>query len=59
MRKENVIVMETIQLSWQSTIDSRDELRDLVDELGVHSKGEKVDVSEDEDMYLNKGEKNL
>ena len=59
MRKENVIVMETIQLSWQSTIDSRDELKDLVDELGVHSKGEKVDVSEDEDMYLNKGEKNL
>ena len=59
MRKENVIVMETIQLSWQSTIDSRDELRDLVDELGVHSKGEKVDVSEDEDVYLNKGEKNL
>ena len=59
MRKENVIVMETIQLSWQSTIDSRDELRDLVDELGVHSKGEKVDVSEDEDVYLNEGEKNL
>ena len=59
MRKEKVIVMETIQLSWQSTIDSRDELKDLVDELGVHSKGEKVDVSEDEDMYLNKGEKNL
>ena len=59
MPKENVIVMETIQLSWQSTIDSRDELKDLVDELGVHSKGEKVDVSEDEDMYLNKGEKNL
>ena len=54
-----MIVMETIQLSWQSTIDSRDELKDLVDELGVHSKGEKVDVSEDEDVYLNKGEKNL
>ena len=42
-----------------TTVDSRDELSDLVDELGVHSKGEEVDNSEDEDVYLNEGEKNL
>ena len=42
-----------------TTIDSRDELSDLVNELGVHSKGEEVDDSEDEDVYLNEGEKNL
>ena len=42
-----------------TTVDSRDELSDLVDELGVHSKGEEVDDSEDEDVYLNEGEKNL
>ena len=42
-----------------TTVDSRDKLSDLVDELGVHSKGEEVDDSEDEDVYLNEGEKNL
>ena len=42
-----------------TTVDSRDELSDLVDELGVHSKGEEVDDSEDEDVYLNEGEKNF
>ena len=42
-----------------TTLDSRDELSELVDELGVHSKGEKVDDSEDEDVYLNEGEKNF
>ena len=51
--------METIQLSWQSTIDSRDELSELVDDLGVYSEGEEVDVSDDEDVHLNEGEKNL
>ena len=40
-------------------VDFRDELSDLVDELGVHFGGEEVDVSEDEDVYLNEGEKNL
>ena len=40
-------------------VDSRDELSDLVDELGVHSKGEEVDDSEDKDVCLNEGEKNL
>ena len=40
-------------------VDSRDELSNLVDELGVHSKGEEVEDSEDEDVCLNKGEKNL
>ena len=42
-----------------TTVDSIDELRDLVDELGVHFKGEEIDVSEDEDVYLNEGEENL
>ena len=32
-----------------TTIDSRDELSDLVDKLGVHSEGEEVDDSGDED----------
>ena len=42
-----------------TTVDFRDELSDLVDELGVHSEGEKVDDLEDKDVYLNEGEKNL
>ena len=42
-----------------TAVDSRDKLRELVDELGVHSGGEEVDDSEDEDVYLNEGEKNL
>ena len=42
-----------------TTIDFRDELNDLVDELGVHSGSEEVNVLEDEDEYLNEGEKNL
>ena len=41
-----------------TAIDSRDELRGLVDELGAHSEGEEVDDSKDEDVYLNEGEKN-
>ena len=40
-------------------VDSRDELSELVDDLGVHSKGEEVDVSDDEGVYLNKSENNL
>ena len=40
-------------------IDSRDDLSDMVDELGVHSKDEEVDDLEDEDVCLNEGEKNL
>ena len=31
----------------------------MVEELSVHSKGEEVEVSDDEDVYLNKGDKNL
>ena len=41
------------------SVDSRDELSNLVHELGVHSEGEEVDDSEDKDVFLNKGEKNL
>ena len=40
-------------------VDSRDELSDLVDELGVHSEDEKAKDSEDKDLCLNKGEKHL
>ena len=42
-----------------TTVDFRDDLSDLVDELGVHFEGEKVDDLEDKDVYLNEGEKNL
>ena len=42
-----------------TTVNSRDKLSDLVDELGLHFEGEEVDDSEDEDVYLNEGEKNL
>ena len=42
-----------------TTVDTRDELSNLVDELGVYSEGEEVEDSEDEDACLNEGEKNL
>ena len=42
-----------------TTVDYKDELNDLVDELGVHSEGEEVEDSENGDVYLNEGEKNL
>ena len=42
-----------------TTIDFRDDLSDLVDELGVQSEGQEVEESEDEDVCLNEGEKNL
>ena len=42
-----------------TTVDSRDELSDLVKELGVHFEGEEIEVSNDEDVYLNEGDKNL
>ena len=42
-----------------TTIDSRDELSELVDDLDVYSEGEEIDVSDDEGVYLNEGEKNL
>ena len=40
-------------------IDSRDDLSNMVDKLGVHSKDEEVGDLEDEDVCLNEGEKNL
>ena len=42
-----------------TTVDSRDELSDLVKELGVHFEGEEIEVSNDENVYLNEGDKNL
>ena len=42
-----------------TAVDFRNELSNLVDELGVHSEGEEVDESKDEDVCLNEDEKNL
>ena len=42
-----------------TVVDSRDDLSDLFDKLGVHSEGEEVDDLEDKDVCLNKGKKNL
>ena len=42
-----------------TSVDSKDELRNLVNELGVHSEGEQVEDSEDENVCLNEGEKDL
>ena len=42
-----------------TTVDYKDELSNLVDELGVHFEGEEVKDSEYGDVYLNKGETNL
>ena len=42
-----------------TAVDSKEELSDLVKELGVHSEGEEVEVSDDEDVYLNEGDKNI
>ena len=42
-----------------TSVDSKDELSDLVEELGVHPEGEEVEVSNDKDVYLNEGNKNL
>ena len=42
-----------------TAVDFRDELSNLVDELGVHSEGEEVEESKDEDVCLNEDEKNL
>ena len=42
-----------------TSIDSKDDLSNLVNELGDHSKGEEVEDSEDEDVCQNEGENNL
>ena len=42
-----------------TSVDSKDELSDMVEELGVHFEVEEDEVSDDEDVYLNKGDKNL
>ena len=42
-----------------TAVDFRDELSNLVDELGVHYEGEEVEESKDEDVCLNEDEKNL
>ena len=40
-------------------VDSKDELSNLVDELGDHSEGEEVEDSEDEDVCQDESENNL
>ena len=40
-------------------VDSKDDLSDLVKELGVHLEREEDEVLDDEDIYLNEGDKNL
>ena len=40
-------------------VDSKDELSDLVAELGVHSDVEEDEVLDDEEVYLNEGDKKL
>ena len=40
-------------------VDSKDDLSNLVDELGDHSEGEEVKDLEDEDVCQNEGENNL
>ena len=42
-----------------TAVDSKDELSNLVEELGVHFEGEEVEVSDDEELYLKEGDKNL
>ena len=42
-----------------TSVDSKDDLSNLVNELGDHSKGEEVEDSEDEDVCQNEGENNL
>ena len=40
-------------------VDSKEELRELVEELGVHIDVEEDEVSDGEEMYLNEGDKKL
>ena len=42
-----------------ASVDSKNDLSKLVDELGDLSKDEEVEESEDEDGYQNEGENNL
>ena len=42
-----------------TAVVSKDELSNLVEEFGVHFEGVEVEVSDDEELYLNEGDKNL
>ena len=42
-----------------TSVDSKDELSDLVEELEVHSEVEEYEVLDDEDVYLNEDDKKL
>ena len=42
-----------------TSVDSKDDLCNLVDELGEHSEGEEVKESKDEEVCQNEGENNL
>ena len=41
------------------SVDSKNDLSKLVDELGDLSEDEEVEVSEDEDVYQNEGKNNI
>ena len=42
-----------------TSVDSKDELSEFVEELGVHSDVEEDEASDDEEVYLNEGDKKL
>ena len=42
-----------------TSVDSKDGLSELVKEFGVHSDFEKDEVSDDEEVYLNEGDKKI
>ena len=42
-----------------TSVDSKDELSELVEELGVHTDVEEDEVLDDEEVYLNEGDKKL
>ena len=44
---------------WRFSVDSKDDLSNLVEELGNISKDEEIEESEDEDVCQNEGENNL
>ena len=52
-------LFERIAFMEITSVDSKDELSDMVEELGVHFEVEEDEVLDDEDVYLNEGYKNL
>ena len=42
-----------------TNVDSKEELKQLVEELGVHTDVEEDEVSDDEEVYLDEGDRKL